>query len=34
MEGTNKMCFIEKTDFPVNRWRDVTYGRVVVDYRP
>ena len=27
------MCFIENTDVPINRWRDVTYGRVVVYYR-
>ena len=32
-EGTNTMLFIEKTAFPSNRWRDVTYGRIVVDYR-
>ena len=28
------MWFTEKKYFPVERWRDVTYGRVVVDYRP
>ena len=30
---TNTMFLIDKTAFPSNRWRDVTYGRVVVDYR-
>ena len=33
VEGTSNMFFIEKKEIPVNRWRDVTYGRVVVDYR-
>ena len=27
------MCFIKKIDVPIGRWRDVTYGKVVVDYR-
>ena len=27
------MFLIEKTYVPANRWREVTYGRVVVDYR-
>ena len=33
-EGTNTVYFIDKTDIPVERWKDVTYGRVVVAYRP
>ena len=33
VEGTIKMFFIENTDVPVGRWRDVIYGRVLVDYR-
>ena len=33
-EGTNTIYFIDKADIPVERWKDVTYGRVVVDYRP
>ena len=33
VEGTNTMFFIDKTDVPANRWRDVTYGQIVVDYR-
>ena len=28
------MFFIDKKDITADRWRDVTYGRVVVDYRP
>ena len=28
------MFFIEKTNFPVDRWRDITYGIIVMDYRP
>ena len=28
------MLFIDKTTVPANRWRDVTYGRVLVEYRP
>ena len=34
VEGTNTMSFIDKQDIPVNRWKDVTYGRVVVEYCP
>ena len=34
VEGTNMMFFIYKKAIPVDRWRDVTYGRLVVDYRP
>ena len=26
--------FIDKADVPPERWKDVTYGRVVVSYRP
>ena len=33
-EGTNTIYFIDKADIPVERWKDVTYGRVVVAYRP
>ena len=32
-EGTNTMFFVEKTEVPPDRWRDIIYGRVVVDYR-
>ena len=34
MEGTNTMFFIKKTSVPANRWRNVTYGKIVVDYKP
>ena len=34
VEGKNTMFFIYKQDIPVDRWQDVTYGRVVVDYLP
>ena len=33
-EGTNTIYFIDKTDTPAEKWKDVTYGRVVVDYCP
>ena len=33
-EGTNTMFFVDKKAIPPDIWRDVTYGRVVVDYRP
>ena len=32
--GTNTMFFINKSEVPVDLWRDITYGRVVVNYRP
>ena len=28
------MFLIDNQDIPVNRWKDITYGRVVVEYRP
>ena len=34
VEGTNTILFINKTAVPVNRWKDVTYGRILVDYIP
>ena len=34
VEGTNTMCFIDNTDLPVDRWKGVMHGRVVVYYRP
>ena len=34
VEGINTMFFIDKTSVPVDRWRDVTYGIVMVDYIP
>ena len=32
--GTNTIFFIYKNNVPADRWRDVTYGRVVVNFRP
>ena len=34
VEGTNTMFLIDQKSVPINRWRDVTYGRVVVYYCP
>ena len=38
MEGrfkvTNTILFIPKEDLPAARWKDVTYGRIVINYRP
>ena len=34
VEGTNTMLLIEKTAVPADRWGDVMYGKIVVDYRP
>ena len=34
VKGTNTIFFIDKADVPAERWKDVTYGRIVVDYRP
>ena len=33
-DGTNTICFIPKKDVQVDRWRDVTYKHIVVNYRP
>ena len=34
VEGTNTIFFNNKADIPSEIWKDVTYGRVVVRYRP
>ena len=34
IRGYKYYVFIYKQDIPVNRCKDVTYGRVVVDYCP
>ena len=38
MEGrvkvTNTILFIKKEDLPAARWKNVTYGRIVVNYCP
>ena len=33
-EGTNTIYLIDKANIPAERWKDVTYGRVVVAYSP
>ena len=32
--GTNTILFIDKSSVPADRWRNGTYGRAVVNYRP
>ena len=32
VEGTDKICFLPNNNITDNRRKDVTYGRVVVDY--
>ena len=34
IKGTDTIFFIKKSDIPKERLKDVTYGRIVVDYRP
>ena len=34
VEGTDTLFCINKKDIPAARWRDVTYGRIVVSFRP
>ena len=34
VEGTDALFFIDKSSGPDNIWRDITYGRVVMNYRP
>ena len=34
IKGTNTMFFIPYSNVPLERRKDVTYGRIVVDYRP
>ena len=34
VKGTNTIFFISKEDLPASRWKDVTYGHTVVNYRP
>ena len=33
VEGTNTSYFIDKANIPDERWKDITYGRIVVAYR-
>jgi hypothetical protein len=34
VKGTNTIFSIDKADVPAERWKDIIYGRVVVNYRP
>ena len=34
VEGTDTLFCIDKKDIPTARWQDVTYGRIVVSFRP
>ena len=34
ISGTNTMFFIHKHEIPPSRQKDITYGRIVVNYRP
>ena len=34
VKGTNTAFFIHSHEIPTERWRDVTYGRIVTAYRP
>ena len=33
-DGTETIFFIDKKNVPSDRWKDVTYGKIVVNYRP
>jgi len=33
-KGTNTLFFIDRKDVPPDRWRDVTYGKIVCNVRP
>ena len=32
-EGTNTIFFIDQSNIPSERWKDITYGRIVMAYR-
>ena len=34
IKGTNTIFFIPKYEIPKERWKDITYGRIVVGYKP
>ena len=34
VKGTNTIFFISKSEIPKDRLKDVTYGRIVVAYKP
>ena len=34
VKGTNTICFIAKSEIPKHKLKEVTYARIVVDYKP
>ena len=34
IKGTNTIYFIPKSEIPLNRQKEITYGRIVVKYKP
>ena len=34
VQGTNTIFFITYENIPINRRKDITYARIVVDHRP
>ena len=34
VKGTDTITFFKKSEVPEDRWKDVTYRRIMVDYRP
>ena len=34
VEGTDTIDFIDKSEIPPDRWKDITYARIVCNYRP
>ena len=34
VEGTNTIVFIDKSQVPADRWKDVTYGQICANYCP
>ena len=34
VKGTDTILFIKKKDVPAHHWQDITYGRIVVSFRP
>eukprot|EP00804_Cyclotella_cryptica_P026876 CCRYP_017593-RA/>CCRYP_017593-RA protein AED:0.20 eAED:0.21 QI:0/0/0/1/1/1/3/0/940 len=34
VKGTDTIVFIQRTHVPQDRWKDVTYGRIVANFRP
>ncbi len=34
IQGTNTIFFVSKNEIPLDRWKDVTYGKFVCKYKP